>query len=42
MNRILLLLTAMAIAIPNVCQAQSQSLPNPFKWEKKSGEASNL
>ena len=45
MNRILLLLTALAIAMPNVCSAQnteSHSLPNPFKWEKKSGEASNL
>ena len=40
MNRILLLLTAMAIAIPNVCKAQS--LPNPLKWEKKSGEVSSL
>ena len=31
--------------MPNVCSAQnteSHSLPNPFKWEKKSGEASNL
>ena len=42
MNCILLLLTAMAIAIPNVCKAQSQSLPNPLKWEKKSGEVSSL
>ena len=45
MNRILLFLTTLAIAVPSICSAQnteSHSLPNPLKWEKKSGEVSNL
>ena len=45
MNRILLLLATLAIVMPTVSCAQtteSHSLPNPLKWEKKSGEVSNL
>ena len=45
MNRLLLFLTILAFAVPGVCSAQtaeSHSLPNPLKWEKKSGMVKNL
>ena len=45
MYRILLILTILAFAVPGVCCAQtaeSHSLPNPLKWEKKSGMVKNL
>ena len=45
MNRLLLFLTILAIAVSHVCSAQTadtQSLPNPLKWEKKSGTVKNL
>ena len=45
MNRFLLFLTILAIAVSHVCSAQTadtQSLPNPLKWEKKSGTVKNL
>lgn len=45
MNRLLLFLTILAIAVSHVCSAQTadtQSLPNPLKWEKKSGMVKNL
>ncbi len=43
MKRILLFITALAIAMPNVCRAQRmESLPNPLKWEKKAGEVKTI
>lgn len=42
MNRILLFFTALCITVPNISRAQSQSLPNPLKWEKKGGEVTSL
>ncbi|MDO4992614.1 MAG: hypothetical protein Q4E26_06615 [Prevotellaceae bacterium] len=43
MKRILLFISALAIAMPNVCRAQRmESLPNPLKWEKKAGEVKTI
>lgn len=44
-NRIISFLMALTLAVPITCHAQhaeTHTLPNPFKWEKKAGEANSL